>query len=306
MAYTDVCGSKLRKKLGATFNETAAQKISKTSFAAKQMEKMGWTEGSGLGKRGEGIVSHIKVKQREESVGLGREKEMTREIGNTWWNDSVAQTLLKLQQKKSKKDGEKKEKKKRKKSKDKKKTSGDNKGIGSKSEKRKRKRSGVEQDEDKKIFFTDQELFEATGGARFGMRAQRRAEGKWKRTEKASSLKEWEDEVVKNGTDWNGLGSAKIILNSSPSVSTGTRDKKYLVNAYKDSDDNTVNDKKTEGKIDDSGKNSIDSRNHNHPFDDSDVDNKSKISEKFVIQSNDNIDSTPKPKKRKQKKKKSA
>ena len=102
MAYAaDLCGSKLRSKLASTLNEASAEKISSKSFAAKQMAKMGWTEGTGLGKKRDGMVSHIKVTKREENMGLGVEKERTRQMGveGMWWSSSVADTLMKLQQK---------------------------------------------------------------------------------------------------------------------------------------------------------------------------------------------------------------
>lgn len=59
--------------------------------------------------------------------------------------------------------------------------------------------------------YTDEELFIATGGARFGMRSQRRAEGKWQRTEKSEELKNWELKT-KNQFEWDGLGKASIVL----------------------------------------------------------------------------------------------
>jgi Pin2-interacting protein X1 len=215
MAYAaELCGSKLRAKLSSTLNEAAAAPISSDSFAARQMAKMGWTEGTGLGKNRDGIVSHIKVKQREENAGLGIEKELTRSMGveSMWWSSHVSDTLHKLQQKtkKSKKDKKDKKQKKKKESKD------------AKKESKKRKKS--EASSAPKIY-TDEDLFKATGGARFGMRAQRRAEGKWARTESSHSIKEWEDQVKSKGTEWNGLGKAKIVLTSQVSSISSTASK---------------------------------------------------------------------------------
>eukprot|EP00567_Pseudictyota_dubia_P012635 CAMPEP_0197454202 /NCGR_PEP_ID=MMETSP1175-20131217/37251_1 /TAXON_ID=1003142 /ORGANISM="Triceratium dubium, Strain CCMP147" /LENGTH=45 /DNA_ID= /DNA_START= /DNA_END= /DNA_ORIENTATION= len=45
MAYTDLSGSKLKRQLGAALNESVAAPVA--SFAKRQMEKMGWTEGTG-------------------------------------------------------------------------------------------------------------------------------------------------------------------------------------------------------------------------------------------------------------------
>jgi len=201
MAYaTDLCGSKLRAKLTSTFNESSSQKISTTSFAAKQMAKMGWTEGTGLGKKRDGIASHIKVRKREENIGLGVEKERTRQMGieGMWWSSSVSNTLMKLQQKNKNSKDHKKSKKRRKNGKNKKSNGGD--GDGDR-----------ENDEIKPRIYTDEELFVATGGARFGMRAQRRAEGKWQRTENSTELKNWELKT-KNQAEWNGLGKASVFL----------------------------------------------------------------------------------------------
>eukprot|EP01032_Pedospumella_encystans_P002939 gene2939-3456_t len=58
-------------KMGSQMNENAGSKPS--SFALKQMEKMGWTEGKGLGKTESGISKHITIVKREESSGLGSE-----------------------------------------------------------------------------------------------------------------------------------------------------------------------------------------------------------------------------------------
>jgi hypothetical protein len=38
------------------------------------MQKMGWSEGEGLGKNKSGQIDCIQVKRREEHLGLGNEK----------------------------------------------------------------------------------------------------------------------------------------------------------------------------------------------------------------------------------------
>ena len=195
MAYSaDLCGSKLRGKLGAVLNESAATSLlsSNNSFAKRQLEKMGWTEGTGLGKRRDGMKEHIKIKQREDEMGLGREKMKAMEVADVWWKDSVGDTLAKLQKRKS--NSTNKNDKKEKKSKKKK-----------KSDKKERKRH-----------FTDEELFEATGGARFGMRAQRRAEGKWKRTESGEELLE-QEKKARASMEWNGRGNAQVLISKETS-----------------------------------------------------------------------------------------
>jgi Pin2-interacting protein X1 len=222
MAYTNVCGKKLQAKLGGTLNESATSHSpallpSSQSFAKRQLEKMGWTEGTGLGKRQDGMQRHVVIKQREDEMGLGREKEKAREIGNVWWKDSVGGTLARLQQqKKTKKnkmkgdDGD--ETKKRRKE--------------GKSRERKSKRAHSEGGGSSFSVpirtYTDEELFEATGGARFGMRAQRRAEGKWKRTESGSEIIEME-RAAKLNMEWNGRGSARlVVLGRESSIAVAT------------------------------------------------------------------------------------
>lgn len=212
MAYaTELCGSKLKAKLASTLNESSAAPIPSSSFAAKQMAKMGWTEGTGLGKKRDGIVSHIKVIKREDSLGLGVEKERTRKIESEgmWWSANVSETLMRLQQR-TKSEKQKDERK-------------------SKTKKKKKSSKKDSQDVNVKIY-TDEELFAATGGARFGMRAQRRAEAKWMRTESSQSLKEWEQEV-KNKFEWNGLGQARVLLKSRSSSNV-------VVDDDDDNDDN--------------------------------------------------------------------
>lgn len=146
----DLAGSKLRKKLGSSLQESAAAPAS--DFAYKQLEKMGWSEGTGLGKRRDGIKTHIRVKKREEQAGLGTEKAAVQQAaaGEQWWKDSLGDTLAKIGKKK--------------------------KGSSKKTSKKRKKE------------YTDEELFEATGGARFGMRAAPTQKlAKWRRTESMAS-----------------------------------------------------------------------------------------------------------------------
>lgn len=161
MAYVnELAGSKLRSKLGATLNEAVSAPTS--AFAQKQLEKMGWTSGQGLGKNKQGMSSHIKVKKREDDVGLGHVKHEL-QTQQQWWNDSMGDVLSKL-------------------------------SGGSKKAKKK---------------MTDEDLYKATGGKRFGMRAQRKQKGKWARSE---TISEEAEKEAKSKVEWDGQGKAQIIL----------------------------------------------------------------------------------------------
>jgi Pin2-interacting protein X1 len=170
MAYVhELSGSKLRSKLGSALNEAAvADPLAANTggFAAKQLEKMGWKAGHGLGKNLQGMATHIKVKKREDDVGIGHVKPEL-EQQSQWWSESMGNVFAKLNGGKTKQTAAVKE-------------------------------------------YTDEELFRATGGARFGMRAQRKQTGKWARAESMS--KEEEDEA-RSKVEWNGQGQAKIVLN---------------------------------------------------------------------------------------------
>ena len=128
-------GSKLRQHYQANFREHVSAPTS--AFAKKQLEKMGWSEGTGLGKKRDGITTHIKVKKRKDGLGLGSSEKpdivQANEAAGEWWKDGLGATLARLSNNKKKKK--------------------------SKKEKKKGKT------------YTDEELFQATGGTRFGMRA---------------------------------------------------------------------------------------------------------------------------------------
>jgi G-patch domain len=139
-----------------------------SEFAKRQLVRMGWKEGNGLGKDRQGRAAPIIVKQRSDATGgLGIEKEKVRQVQQTiqdeWWKDALGDTLSKLCDKKEKK-------KKRKRG-----TITDSKNAEDS--------TNTERPKKKKVF-TDEELFIATGGARFGMRAGKtRNQAKWRRTE---------------------------------------------------------------------------------------------------------------------------
>ncbi|CAB9514388.1 PIN2/TERF1-interacting telomerase inhibitor 1 [Seminavis robusta] len=154
-------GKKLKREHERSFREHVSAPTS--AFAKAQLEKMGWSEGTGLGKKRNGITSHIKVKRRKEHLGVGgsEKPEIVAAMGDSeWWKDSLGATLAKL---------------------------GDNKKKKKKDKKSSKKSSKKEKSKAVKTY-TDEELFQATGGARFGMRAGITNNlHKWVRTETNNS-----------------------------------------------------------------------------------------------------------------------
>jgi Pin2-interacting protein X1 len=170
-----LAGSKLRKHLSGSLQEHVSAPTS--AFARKQLEKMGWEDGTGLGKKRDGIKTHIKVKKRKDQEGIGADKAAAEKATSTeqWWKDSLGDTLARLSSKKGKK-GDKKTKK------------GKN--------------------------YTDEELFEATGGSRFGMRAGvTKNLAKWKRSE--GELEEIAKVSVEEDTDGAVEDNSKTEINET-------------------------------------------------------------------------------------------
>ena len=175
-------GRKHKAKLGADLNESVA--TGPNEFARKQLEKLGWKEGTGLGKNRDGRAEHIRVTKRRDGQAIGAASTEIDPVvtGDQWWKSSVGNTLARLaaakKQKKSKK--------------------------SKKEEKKKKKR---------KLEYTDEELFEATGGARFGMRAQTQQKGKWNRAEDA--ITKDEEDLAKSKTEWDGMAAPKVLLSAT-------------------------------------------------------------------------------------------
>ncbi|KAI9906203.1 hypothetical protein PsorP6_002859 [Peronosclerospora sorghi] len=158
-------GKKMMQKLVRSANESASAEIS--DFARRQMEKMGWSAGKGLGKNEQGIKSHLKIKRREELQGVGADKyEITEQQSQWWYNvyDRVASKIV-VDASSNEEEDEQEKKVKRKLKKDKR--------------KRKRKEGDVETIPSP----TDEDLFAATGGKLFGRRAYGSCNGKLKRDE---------------------------------------------------------------------------------------------------------------------------
>lgn len=171
----------MRSRLTSQLNESASAATS--DFAQTQLKKMGWKEGTGLGKRRDGISTHIRVQKRaDEQGGIGKPSEASTAIQhhqNEWWKGSVGDILAKL---------------------------------GNKNKKSKKKDKDKKSTTKKRKDYTDEELFQATGGARFGMRAQGSQKGKWQRTE-GEKLSQAE-EVARGKVEWNGLTAPKVLLSS--------------------------------------------------------------------------------------------
>ncbi|KAJ3289821.1 PIN2/TERF1-interacting telomerase inhibitor 1 [Borealophlyctis nickersoniae] len=63
----------------------------KTKFGYKMMQKMGWNEGKGLGAKEDGVTEHVKIKLKEDNLGVGADKR----TGDNWLeNNSAFDQLL--------------------------------------------------------------------------------------------------------------------------------------------------------------------------------------------------------------------
>ena len=77
--------------MGLSIHDGVGSKVS--VFARRQMEKMGWEEGKGLGKNETGISKHIKAVKRDDSSGLGLESAQAAEQPDNWWHDAFSKNL---------------------------------------------------------------------------------------------------------------------------------------------------------------------------------------------------------------------
>lgn len=122
-----------------------------SSFALKQMTKMGWSAGKGLGKPEQGITTYVRVKQRKENEGIGTENTVIEERKDQWWYNVYDQSAMKGHDKKDKK-------------------------------KKKKDKKTKKDTQTKSSILTDAELFKATtGGKLFGRRSYGSCAGKLKR-----------------------------------------------------------------------------------------------------------------------------
>lgn len=75
--------SEVKEKTVSSTVEYGSFEIHTTGFGSKMMAKMGYVEGGGLGKDGQGIAQPIEVSQRPKSLGLGAEVPETSGKSNT-------------------------------------------------------------------------------------------------------------------------------------------------------------------------------------------------------------------------------
>lgn len=65
-----------------------AWKNDKNKFGLKMLQKMGWTEGKGLGKNEDGVSEHVKVAKKSNNLGLGATHDSTGAAG--WASTAVS------------------------------------------------------------------------------------------------------------------------------------------------------------------------------------------------------------------------
>ena len=136
-----------------------------SAVSRKLMASIGWSKGKGLGKDEQGIDEHLKARKREENIGLGADASVEAQFasgmhkgsgkasfdveGGQWWLDSFAGALDTVRE-----------------------------AAGKTTSAKKKKKDGKK----KKTNFLD-DCFEASGGARLGMRARSQQSGKHRRAE---------------------------------------------------------------------------------------------------------------------------
>lgn len=179
-------------KLGSKVNDhnNNGNSIKLSDFALKQMKKMGWNEGEGLGRHSDGIKHHIIIKKRENSTGLGSDVVDINsngpandvDVDESWWNKTFSNNLKNMKIKnlngKIKKIKKDKHDKKRKRSSCR--TNGDDDVDNDDDDANDRMRLLDSDAMDNPSF---EDLFKATGGKRLGMRARSEQKGKLLRTE---------------------------------------------------------------------------------------------------------------------------
>ncbi|CAG9467885.1 unnamed protein product [Pedinophyceae sp. YPF-701] len=63
-------------------------------WGEKLMEKMGWKKGEGLGKEGQGIKEHIRVKKKDDNIGIGADLKYN--WTEKWWESAFNNVAAKI------------------------------------------------------------------------------------------------------------------------------------------------------------------------------------------------------------------
>lgn len=71
---------------GASDTLNKVWKNDKSNFGLRMLQKMGWTEGKGLGKNEDGIAENVKVAKKSNNLGLGATLDST---GSAGWNSTA-------------------------------------------------------------------------------------------------------------------------------------------------------------------------------------------------------------------------
>jgi len=72
--------------------DTAPKDKAYSGYGKSLMAKMGWSEGEGLGKDGQGMAEALKVKKRELQQGLGADEALRYKWEEKWWEGHFEKT----------------------------------------------------------------------------------------------------------------------------------------------------------------------------------------------------------------------
>mmetsp|Transcript_73350 Transcript_73350/g.192314 ORF Transcript_73350/g.192314 Transcript_73350/m.192314 type:complete len:146 (-) Transcript_73350:102-539(-) len=74
----------------------SSSKAFESDFGKRIMQKYGWQEGQGLGRKRDGRIDCVQGSRREQGAGLGGEKKKSEDHWDNWWADcfnSVAKRM---------------------------------------------------------------------------------------------------------------------------------------------------------------------------------------------------------------------
>ncbi|KNC95918.1 uncharacterized protein SPPG_08675 [Spizellomyces punctatus DAOM BR117] len=86
-----LAGQKNKQRIGLD-PQNKTWKNDQSKFGFKMLQKMGWSEGKGLGANEDGLTEHVKVRLKEDNLGVGADR---RTIDNWLDNNSAFDALLK-------------------------------------------------------------------------------------------------------------------------------------------------------------------------------------------------------------------